>query len=157
MVLCLCIRVFTFHKILFSILFSLIVVLSPAFAPFAFSHSRVCVCSFNFKFFFYDFRSDKFSMDDFDFTDIHNFSMTVPQIIHSFDSFRTCSAICSPSLSPLLLQRLQCFCCDTIVWIRVHFIVIIILFISMVLTSLCRRLYTLHRWGWFFELLRLPL
>lgn len=67
--------------------------------------------------------------------------MIVPQIIHSFDAFAHAKRNRFSSFSPAVV-------CDTIAWIRVHFIVIIILFISMVLTSM-QTLYILRMWGWF--------
>lgn len=136
-----------FHSLL-QYFFLLIVLLSLTFTSFGLSSF------FNF----YDFRNDKFSMNEFDFTDIFiTFRMILPQIIHSLSfSLALSLSACTQRFS--LHIRFQFFflslmlCSVTMDWIRVHFIVIII-FIYFDGIDLYADIYTYHPyiWGWYFS------
>lgn len=142
-----------FHSLL-QYFFLLIVLLSLTFTSFGLS----------FFFNFYDFRNDKFSMNEFDFTDIFiTFRMILPQIIHSLSfSLALSLSACTQRFS--LHIRFQFFCCHwccvRLQWIEYVCILLLLLFsfISMVLTSMQTFILIIHIYeaGIFPELMLLP-
>lgn len=120
---------------------------------------------FEFFFNFYDFRNDKFSMNEFDFTDIFiTFRMILPQIIHSLSFSLALSLyrhVHNDVLPTYTFSIFFChWCCVRLQWIEYVCILLLLLFlfISMVLTSMQTFILIIHIYeaGIFPELMLLP-